>query len=133
MARARAYSLATVALVWLAGGPALRPPGFAAAASVRTTAAAGQPPSVSLAAAPASGAAPLTASFFVSARDPAGAGFVSYFWNFGDGQAALRPSTVFAHTYVKPGNYLATVTATTTDGRSATAFTGVIVRSAQTR
>jgi PKD repeat protein len=88
----------------------------------------GLPPTVSIRALPPYGAAPLTVGFFVNAVDPENAGFVSYRWNFGDGRVAITPPLLTYQTYVKPGNYLATLTVVTSDGRSASAFAGVTVR-----
>src|SRR5215469_2887659 len=87
-----------------------------------------QPPSVTMTAVPSYGVAPLVVGFFVSGADPGGTGFVSYFWTFGDGQVSMDPPLMFFHTYRTPGSYVATVSATTADGRVAVAYVGVIVR-----
>ena len=86
-------------------------------------------PSVTMTAVPGYGVAPLVVGFFVSTVDPEGKGFVSYVWNFGDGQVSMDPPLTFFHTYATAGNYIATVNATTSDGRTATAYVPVTVRS----
>jgi PKD repeat protein len=87
-----------------------------------------QPPSITMAAVPGYGPAPLTVGFFVNTVDPEGKGFVSYVWNFGDGQVSMDPPLTFFHTYKTAGTYVATVNATTADGRVAVAYVGVTVR-----
>lgn len=87
-----------------------------------------QPPSITMTAVPGYGPAPLTVGFFVNTVDPEGKGFVSYVWNFGDGQVSMDPPLTFFHTYNTPGTYVATVNATTPDGRTAIAYVGVTVR-----
>src|SRR5215469_12914447 len=87
-----------------------------------------QPPVITMTAVPGYGPAPLTVGFFVNTLDPDGKGFVSYVWNFGDGQVSMDPPLTFFHTYSTPGTYVATVNATTADGRTATAYVGVTVR-----
>jgi PKD repeat protein len=77
---------------------------------------------------PGYGPAPLTVGFFVNTVDPEGKGFVSYVWNFGDGQVSMDPPLTFFHTYANAGTYVATVNATTSDGRTATTYVGVTVR-----
>jgi PKD repeat protein len=89
-----------------------------------------QPPVITMTAVPGYGSAPLTVGFFVNTVDPDGKGFVSYVWNFGDGQVSMDPPLTFFHTYKTPGSYVATVNATTADGRTATAYVGVTVRQA---
>ncbi len=86
------------------------------------------PPLVTLQASPPYGPAPLIVGFLLSAVDPANRGIVSYAWNFGDGHFSTEPPLMAFNTYLKPGNYVVTVTVTTADGRSATGFTGVIVK-----
>lgn len=86
------------------------------------------PPSVSLQATPGYGVAPLTVGFYVNAIDPEDVGFVAYQWSFGDGRVSTLPPPVVYNTYNRPGSYLATLTAVTADGRSTTAFAGVLVR-----
>jgi PKD repeat protein len=88
-----------------------------------------QPPSITMTAVPGYGPAPLTVGFFVNTVDPEGKGFVSYVWNFGDGQVSMDPPMTFFHTYKTAGTYVATVNATTADGRTATGYVGVTVRS----
>ena len=87
-----------------------------------------QPPLITMTAVPGYGPAPLTVGFFVNTVDPEGKGFVSYVWNFGDGQVSMAPPLTFFHTYANTGTYVATVNATTSDGRIATAYVGVTVR-----
>lgn len=87
-----------------------------------------QPPSITMTAVPGYGAAPLTVGFFVNTVDPEGKGFVSYVWNFGDGQVSMDPPLTFFHTYKTAGTFVATVNATTADGRTAVAYVGVTVR-----
>jgi PKD repeat protein len=87
-----------------------------------------QPPLITITAVPGYGPAPLTVGFFVNTVDPEGKGFVSYVWNFGDGQVSMDPPLTFFHTYNTPGTYVATVNATTPDGRTAIAYVGVTVR-----
>ncbi len=86
------------------------------------------PPLITMTAVPGYGRAPLSVGFFVNTVDPEGKGFVSYVWNFGDGQVSMDPPLTFFHTYSRPGTYMATVNATTADGRTATAYAGVTVR-----
>jgi PKD repeat protein len=87
-----------------------------------------QPPLITMTAVPGYGPAPLTVGFFVNTVDPEGKGFVSYVWNFGDGQVSMDPPLTFFHTYAKTGTYVATVNATTSDGRTAISYVGVTVR-----
>jgi len=89
-----------------------------------------QPPVITMTAVPGYGPAPLTVGFFVNTVDPDSKGFVSYVWNFGDGQVSMAPPLTFFHTYSTPGTYVATVNATTADGRTATGYVGVTVRPA---
>ena len=88
----------------------------------------GLPPHISLLAVPSYGVAPLTVGFYVNGVDPENVGFVTYEWNFGDGNVSTLPPTLLYETYQQPGNYLVTVTAITGDGRSATATAGILVR-----
>ncbi len=87
------------------------------------------PPTIHLTALPSYGNAPLTVGFFVDANDPADVGFVSYQWNFGDGHVSTLPPLMTYETYATPGTYIVTITATTADGRSASALTGVTAAS----
>jgi PKD repeat protein len=87
-----------------------------------------QPPSITMTAVPGYGPAPLTVGFFVNTVDPEGKGFVSYVWNFGDGQVSMDRPLTFFHTYKAAGTYVATVNATTADGRTAVGYVGVTVR-----
>ncbi len=86
------------------------------------------PPALSVQAVPPYGQVPLMVGFLVTAVDPADIGFVAFNWNFGDGHLANEPPNLAYNTYNKPGTYVVTVTGMTAGGRSATAFTGVIVR-----
>jgi len=86
------------------------------------------PPSITMTALPGYGPAPLTVGFFVNTVDPEGKGFISYVWNFGDGQVSMDPPLTFFHTYKTAGSYIATVNATTEDGRTATGYVGITVR-----
>ncbi len=86
------------------------------------------PPLVTLQASPPYGTAPLMVGFLLNAVDPANRGIVSFTWNFGDGHFSTEPPIYVYNLYDKPGNYVVTVTVTTPDGRSATGFTGVIVK-----
>jgi hypothetical protein len=90
-----------------------------------------EPLLISVQAAPGYGPAPLLVGFLLNAVDPSGAEIVAYNWNFGDGHTSTEPPILAYNNYKNPGNYIATVTITTADGRSATAFTGVIVRPGQ--
>jgi PKD repeat protein len=85
-------------------------------------------PQVELQALPSYGRTPLTVGFMVVNGNPESGRFVSYRWNFGDGQASTLPPTSLFHTFTKPGSYVVTVTATTGDGLAASGFTGVIAR-----
>jgi PKD repeat protein len=87
-----------------------------------------QPPSITMTAVPGYGPAPLTVGFFVNTVDPEGKGFVSYLWNFGDGQVSIDPPLTFFHTYHAAGTYVATVNGSTADGRTAVAYVAVTVR-----
>ncbi len=83
-------------------------------------------PQIQLQTVPAYGPAPLTVGYFVSSIDPETV-LQSFAWNLGDGQVSLLPPTALFHTYTNPGSYVVTVTATTSDGHSATSFAAVIV------
>jgi len=83
-------------------------------------------PSIQLQTVPAYGPAPLTVGYFVSSIDPETV-LQSFAWNLGDGQVSMLPPTALFHTYTNPGSYVVTVTATTSDGHSATSFAAVIV------
>jgi PKD repeat protein len=87
-----------------------------------------QLPSLTMTAVPSYGTSPLVVGFFANGVDPEGEGFVSYVWTFGDGQVSMDPPLMFFHTYKTPGTYIATVAATTADGRIAITYTGVTVR-----
>jgi PKD domain len=85
-------------------------------------------PLVLLKAMPGYGRAPLMVGFLVQNGNPQSGEFVSYRWNFGDGSVSNMPPQGIFHTYTKPGSYVVTVTATTSDGYNASGFAGVIVR-----
>jgi PKD repeat protein len=89
------------------------------------------PPTVAMTADPPYGLAPLRVGFFVVPTDPENADFISYRWNFGNGSFGTLPPLMTFATYTKPGNYVVTMTATTADGRTVTAFTGVTVHAAE--
>jgi PKD repeat protein len=86
-------------------------------------------PTIALQAMPGYGVAPLVVGFLVSFPDPT-VQFESWRWNFGDGQVSTLPPLMLFHTYKNPGNYVVTLSATTSDGMIATAQAGVIVRPA---
>jgi hypothetical protein len=90
-----------------------------------------EPLLVTVQAVPGYGPAPLVVGFLVNAVDPSGAQIVSYTWNFGDGHLSTVPPTLAYNTYSNPGTYVATVTVSTIDGRSATGFAGITVKPAQ--
>jgi PKD repeat protein len=85
-------------------------------------------PRVVLQALPGYGVAPLTVGFLVQNGNPESGPFVSYRWNFGDGNVSNLPPQALFHVYSKPGSYVITVTATTSDGYNASGFASVIVR-----
>jgi hypothetical protein len=88
-----------------------------------------QPIAGSMMAAPSYGNAPLNVGFFVLATDPENIGFLTYQWNFGDGQvSSLPPELYIAHTYQNPGSYVCSLIVKTVDGRSATLFQGIVVK-----
>jgi PKD repeat protein len=76
---------------------------------------------------PSVGPAPLVVGFVPEIHDPVGAEIVSYKWNFGDGHFATTPPLLTFNTYTTPGIYIASLTITTADGRSATGFASVNV------
>jgi hypothetical protein len=87
-----------------------------------------QPVRGSMMVSPPYGSAPLTVGFFVLANDPEGLGFLTYSWNFGDGNvSSLPPESYLHHTYQKPGSYVCELTMTTVDGRKFAVFQGVVV------
>ena len=87
-----------------------------------------EPLLVTLQAVPGYGPAPLLVGFLMHAVDPSGAEIVSFNWNFGDGHFSTAPPTLAYNSYSIAGNYVASVTITTADGRSATGFAGIIVK-----
>jgi PKD domain-containing protein len=115
------------------GSQLMKPPGSAPDESERMPrvprTAIRQPVSASMMVSPPYGNAPLRVGFFVLASDPENIGFLTYQWNFGDGSvSSLPPEMYIFHTYAVPGNYLCTLVAKTTDGRSITLMQGVIVK-----
>jgi len=96
--------------------------------TARATMSIPEPLLVTVQAVPGYGSAPLLVGFLLNALDPSGAEIVSFNWNFGDGHLSTSPPTLAYNTYTQPGSYVATVTITTADGRSATGFTGIIVK-----
>ncbi len=89
-------------------------------------------PAVALFPFPAYGTAPMTVGFIPQIHDPAGQEVISYKWNFGDGHVATTPPLVTYNIYQKPGVYVASLTITTADGRSATGFASVTVKAPET-
>ncbi len=85
-------------------------------------------PSVGIFPYPGYGPAPLVVGFIPQIHDPAGSEVVGYKWNFGDGHVATTPPLVTYNTYTNPGVYVASLTITTADGRSATGFASVTVK-----
>jgi hypothetical protein len=77
------------------------------------------PPTATLQAAPASGAAPLGVTFTMTAADPDGA-IASYTLNFGDGTTPLSgsgsPPSTATHNYAADGTYTARLTVTDNGG-----------------
>jgi PKD repeat protein len=71
--------------------------------------------SVSAAAAPTSGIAPLTVAFAASAKGAKPP--YKYLWSFGDGKTSIVPNT--SHLYVSAGTYRAVITATSRDMKTA--------------
>ena len=96
--------------------------------SARPTIAIPEPLLITMQAVPGYGPAPLLVGFLINVVDPSGAAIVAYKWNFGDGHSATTNPTLTFNNYAIPGSYVATVTVTTADGRSATGFAGVIVK-----
>ncbi len=89
-------------------------------------------PAVALFPFPAYGTAPMTVGFIPQIHDPAGQEVISYKWNFGDGHVATTPPLVTYNIYQKPGVYVASLTITTADGRSATGFASITVKAPET-
>jgi PKD domain len=89
-------------------------------------------PSVGIVPYPGYGTAPLTVGFIPEIHDPSGDEVVGYKWNFGDGHVATTPPLVTYNTYTTPGTYLASLTITTADGRSATGFASVTIKAPET-
>ncbi|HWM09645.1 MAG TPA: PKD domain-containing protein, partial [Solirubrobacteraceae bacterium] len=85
------------------------------------------PPVVRASAAPRSGTAPLEVSFSAQGIDPDGdSDEILYWWDFGDGGADAFGREA-EYTYMEPGSYTATVTATDEDGAFSTATVQVEV------
>ncbi len=89
-------------------------------------------PAVAIFPYPAYGTAPMTVGFIPQIHDPAGEEVVAYKWNFGDGNVATTPPLVTYNIYKNPGVYVASLTITTADGRSATGFASVTVKAPET-
>ena len=85
--------------------------------TVTTATPANRPPTVSITATPASGAAPLNVTFASVASDPDGQ-VISYRWEFGDGQTSTTANT--SHTY-PAGSFTARLTVTDNQGATASA------------
>jgi PKD repeat protein len=81
-------------------------------------------PQVLAFASPTSGIEPLTVQFTGIAEDPAGDA-ITIAWDFGDGQTSSELSP--EHTYVEPGSYTATLTATDSDGETGSASIAIEV------
>lgn len=92
-----------------------------------------EPPMLTLQADPPYGYAPLQVGFVLTAVDPQEVGFVSYHWDLGDGHVSTLPPTLLDYTYTKAGTYVVKVTAVTADGRSASAFVGIVVKPPKAR
>jgi hypothetical protein len=87
---------------------------------------------VSLLVVPTYGNAPMTTGFLASVTVPEDSNsVVSFNWNFGDGQVSTSPVVPLFHVYQNPGTYIVTLVVTTSDGLTATAVQGVVVRPSQ--
>jgi PKD repeat protein len=76
---------------------------------------------------PEFGSAPLTVDFMVILTNPLAS--MIYQWNFGDGSVSSLPATtVIPHVYQHAGTYLCSLIITASGGRSAAAFTTIVVR-----
>jgi PKD repeat protein len=73
---------------------------------------------------PTSGVEPLTVQFTSIAEHPEG-DQMAIAWDFGDGQGSTELSP--EHTYVEPGSYTATLTATDSDGETGSASVDIEV------
>jgi hypothetical protein len=69
-----------------------------------------------------------TVQFYDYSYDPAGNGFSSEVWNFGDGATTSNPGCCPTHRYAKDGDYRVELDVTTTDGRTASAQQVIHVR-----
>ena len=88
------------------------------------------PLALSLVVYPNYGSAPLTVGAYADLLDPPDSEVVSYYWNFGDGNVSTLPAPLMVlNTYKNPGTYMVMLRVVTDDGRSATAFAAVTVRS----
>jgi PKD repeat protein len=83
-----------------------------------------QPPVAAMAAAPASGFAPLNVSFDGSNSSDADGTIVSFAWNFGDGATGSGIATNYM--YPTPGTYTARLTVT--DNQGASNFTTAVIQ-----
>ncbi len=92
---------------------------------VVTNPAGNRAPSVEIAAAPASGRAPLDVLFTAEGTDPDDDD-LTYTWDFDDGSAAGSGASV-THRYTQGGTYTATVTASDGRGGTATAEIAIVV------
>ncbi len=89
------------------------------------------PLSLSLFVYPNYGSAPLTVGAYADLVDPLDDEVVSYYWSFGDGNVSTLPAPMeVMNTYTSDGGYLVMLRVVMADGRSATAFASVTVRSA---
>ena len=86
--------------------------------------------SATVLAVPGYGTAPLTVDFYVAIANPEGS--TVYRWNFGDGAMSLLPAGVYMlHVYRHPGTYLCSLRLTSTQRRSTTVFTTIVVQPRQ--
>ncbi len=89
-------------------------------------------PAVSLLVVPTYGTAPMMTGMLASVTVPEENNpILSFRWDFGDGQVSTSPVVPLFHVYKNPGTYIVTLVVTTSDGLSATAVEGVVVRPAQ--
>jgi PKD repeat protein len=83
-------------------------------------------PNATLLAQPIYGTAPLTVDFYVGLANPQGS--LVYQWDFGDGSVSSLPASAYMpHVYAQPGTYQCSLTLMTTQGRSTTMLTAIIV------
>lgn len=124
--------LAAVAVMVLLAGVARSQAQEEASPTPMSTPEAMMLPAVAIFPFPAYGTAPMTVGFIPQIHDPAGEEVVAYKWNFGDGHVATTPPLVTFNIYKNPGVYVASLTITTADGRSATGFASVTVKTPET-